>query len=146
MTEITGRVFNLMTSLGLNAHQLEVATELPNGSVRGWVKGKKRKDGEYTPTNPSSESVAKLAKYFNVSADYLLCLTDDPKPLIEADLTERPTFALSTELSELSKEKRFVDTAKVYKELPDEYRERAFGLIVGIAVGLGLNVDKILKR
>ena len=136
MTETVKRIVELMEWRGDNAHTLEVNAKLPTSSVYSW------KNDRF---QPSTEAIIKIARHFNVSADYLLCLIDDPKPLVQADLTERHSFSLSTELAELSKEKRFVDTAKVYKELPDEYRERVFGLIVGIAVGLGMNVDKILK-
>lgn len=78
MTHTTQRILDLMQSNALNAHQLEVAVGLPNASIQSWVKGKKRKNGEMTEVMPSADSIAKLARYFNVSTDYLLCLTDEP--------------------------------------------------------------------
>ena len=41
---------------------------LNHSAVTEWKKGKAK---------PSTEAVAKIARYFNVSADYLLGLTDD---------------------------------------------------------------------
>lgn len=137
MTETVKRIIELMEWRGDNAHSLEINTKLPISSISGWKKGK---------FNPSTEAITKLAKYFNVSADYLLCLTDEPTALEQLDLAERPTYTLSPELAELSKEKRFVNTAKVYKELPNEYRQEIYAYIMGVAVGIGLNVQKILGR
>ena len=135
MTETVKRIIELMQQKGDNAHSLEINAKLPNSSISAWKNDKFK---------PSTESIKNLAKYFNVSADYLLCLTDERTPLYKSELTEYPTFSLSTEFAELSQDKRFVGTAKIYKELPDEYRERAFGLVMGIAAGLGLNVEKII--
>lgn len=146
MKEIAQRILDLMKERNLNQHQLEVAAGLKNASIRGWVKGKKRDDGEYVPTNPSSDSIIKLATYFNVSADYLLCLSDEPTPLKRADIIERPDYALSTELAELAQDERFVNSAKLYKEMPDEYRQQICTYILGVAVGLGMNVENILRR
>ena len=36
--------------------------------------------GEY---DPSTATLIKLCRYFNVSADYLLGLSDEPKPLVQ---------------------------------------------------------------
>ena len=77
MTETTKRILELMKQTNTNAHQLEVAVELPNASVQGWVKGKKRSDGSMREISPAADSIAKCARYFNVSADYLLGLKDD---------------------------------------------------------------------
>lgn len=96
---------------------------------------------------PSADTLIKLSRYFNVSADYLLCLTDEPRPL---ENTEKGQMSLSPiekgQMSLLMQEQRFTDTAKLYKALPDQYRERVFGLVMGIAVGLGINVEKVLGR
>ncbi|MDE6597271.1 MAG: helix-turn-helix domain-containing protein [Clostridia bacterium] len=42
--------------------------QLSNASISYWETGKQE---------PTAEAIFKLAKYFNVSADYLLGLTDD---------------------------------------------------------------------
>ena len=137
MTETVKRIVELMEWRGDNAHTLEVNAKLPTSSVYSW------KNDRF---QPSTEAIIKIAKYFNVSADYLLCLTDNPTPLIKADLAERPAYALSAELAELSQDERFVNTAKVYKELPNEYRQEIYAYILGVAVGIGMNVQNILKK
>lgn len=146
MTNTTERIIALMNQRGENAHQLEIAAALPNASIQAWTKGKKRKDGSITQTSPSADSIANIARYFNVSADYLLCLSDEPTPLKQADIAERPTAALSTALIELSNDKGFVDSAKLYKAMPTEYRHEVCAYILGIATGLGLNIKQLLGR
>ena len=150
MTETTKRILELMKQTNTNAHQLEVAVELPNASVQGWVKGKRRSDGSMREISPSAESIAKCARYFNVSADYLLGLADERRPLENREVGQVSTTttapAVFGEMTDLLSEERFVNTAKIYHELPDEMRERAYMLVYGIAVGLGLNVEKIIGR
>ena len=139
MTETVKRIVELMELRGDNAHTLEVNAKLPVSSLYSWKKDKFK---------PSTDSIISIARYFNVSADYLLCLTDEPKPLesreIEQAILSVPTIV--NEMPNLFKEQRFINTAKIYNELPDEYRERAFGLIMGIAVGLGINIEYVLRR
>lgn len=148
MTETTIRILSQMKKYEQNAHQVEIGANLPNASIQSWVKGKKRKDGSIVETSPSAEAITKLARYFNVSADYLLCLTNEPKPLTKREVAQISSSVpvILEEMPDLFKEQRFVNTAKIYNELPDEYRERAFGLIMGIAVGLGINVEQILRK
>lgn len=140
MSETTKRILYLLSISGQNAHQVEVGADLPNATINRLQTGKIQ--------NPSAEAIVKLARYFNVSADYLLCLTDEPKPLENREIGQvLPSApAIVGQMPDLFNEQRFVNTAKIYNELPDEYRERAFGLIVGIAVGLGINVENILRR
>lgn len=137
MTDTTKRILELMAKKDDTANSLEVNANLPRGSVFGWKNDKFK---------PSMDSIIKLARYFNVSADYLLCLSNEPTPLKTTNLVERPTYALTTELAELSKDKRFVDSAKLYKAMADEYKQEICTYILGIAVGLGLNVKQILAK
>lgn len=134
MTETTQRILELMEKNGDNAHSLELKAKLPLSSVTAWKKDRYK---------PSIETIINLARYFNVSADYLLCLTDDPKPLSEASVMERPTSSLSTELA---KDQRFINSAKLYNAMPDEFQREVYAYIFGIAVGLGLNVKQILGK
>lgn len=91
MTETTKRILSLQKEKALNDHQLEVEAGLPISSIQAWTKGKKRKDGTIAETAPSIDSIVKLARYFNVSADYLLCLTDQPKPLERKEVAQAYT-------------------------------------------------------
>lgn len=142
MTETTKRILELQNQRGIRTYTLEKEAGLPISSIRSWINGKKQKDGRITPTSPSTEAIIKLATYFNVSADYLLCLTDEPKLLTEGSIMERPTSTLSIELA---KDQRFINSAKLYKAMPNEYQSEVYAYIFGVAVGLGLNVKQILK-
>lgn len=144
MTETTLRIVDLMEAQGLKASQLEVKAGLPNATINNWINGKKRKDGSVSKTAPSTDSIIKLARYFNVSADYLLCLTDDPKPLKQSDIVEHQTT--STLSIELAKDYRFVYSARLYNAMPNEYRQEVYAYIFGVATGLGLNIKQILGR
>lgn len=147
MTETTQRILDLMQNSNLNAHQLEIAAGLPNASVQSWVKGKKRKNGEMTETMPSSDSIIKLARYFNVSADYLLCLTDEPKPLENHEVAETITTILPTELElspNLFKDSNFIETAKLYNGVSVELRSVVFGIVLGAMQALKVDTKKIL--
>lgn len=69
MTETVNRILNLMKNNGDNAHSLEMKANLPISSIAGWKKDK---------FQPSTDSIVKLARYFGVSTDYLLGLSEDP--------------------------------------------------------------------
>lgn len=99
-------------------------------------------------TMPSTDSITKLARYFNVSADYLLCLTGEPKPLENHEVGEISdnTPAVFGEMSDLLNEQRFVDSAKMYRVLPNEYRQEVYAYIRGLIMGLGLPIQQILGR
>ena len=66
------RVFQLITDSGKSDNALTKEMELKSTAIADW----RRKDN----AKPSSDAIAKIAKYFNVSADYLLGLTDNPNP------------------------------------------------------------------
>ena len=95
---------------------------------------------------PDVSTLVLLADYFGVSTDYLLG-REEKKSVIEGPTSASTTSSIPAvfgEIPDLLSEERFVNTAKIYHELPDELRERAYMLIYGIAVGLGLNVEKII--
>lgn len=62
------RLKYLRIEKGLGQNLLAKELKLSNASISYWETGKQE---------PSAEALFKLAKYFNVSADYLLGLTDD---------------------------------------------------------------------
>ncbi|MDE7164344.1 MAG: helix-turn-helix domain-containing protein [Clostridiales bacterium] len=144
MTETTRRILNLMHDRQMNAYQLETIVGLPNATIQSWVKGKKRKDGTIYETNPSADSITALARFFNVSADYLLCLTDEPTSLKTANTSNCCMSTLSTVFSELLQDERFVNFVKLYKVLPTEYCAEVYGYIRGVATKLGFDIKQIL--
>ncbi len=137
MTETTKRILELMEQRGDTAYSLEKNIELPISTVAAWKKGKFK---------PSADAITKVAQYYNVSTDYLLCLTDDPIPPQKSnDLGQTNPF-LSTYLAELAREQRFIKIGKMYNALPDKQREQVYGVVQGIVIGVGLDINKILGR
>lgn len=150
MTDTTKRILDLMEQKNVNAHQLEVAIGLPNASIQGWVKGKKKSDGTTRAFSPSTDSIAKLARYFNVSADYLLGLTDEPKPLSsnQTDVAERHDYALSSDFAanyeDIIKERAFNDLAKLYKAVDSSMRAQMLIVIATYLNRNGIDTESIV--
>lgn len=146
MTETTKRIIELQKQKKVKTYPLEMEAGLPISSIQAWVNGKKRKDGKVSETSPSADAIAKLARYFNVSADYLLCLTDEPAPLNVANIIERPIATLSPVLAELSSDKEFVNAAKLYNAVSAEYKRQICAYILGVASALDVNISQVLGR
>lgn len=70
------RIEELIHSKGITKNKLLVDLGLNKSSFFDW---------ERRNTIPSGEIVAKIADYFQVSTDYLLGRTDDPRPAGEAE-------------------------------------------------------------
>lgn len=136
MTKTTKRIVDLMRYNQINQHSLEINAKLPIGSIGGWIKDK---------FQPSVDSIKKLACYFNVSADYLLCLTDEPRSLGTNDVVPKPPTLLK-ELEKLSQDPKFIDIAKMYNVLPDNKRSDVLFGIFCFVSGAGFDVKKILRR
>lgn len=64
-------LFKLIISRGITAKALSDATGISTGNISDW------KSGRSSPTVPK---LIQLATFFNVSTDYLLGLSDDPRP------------------------------------------------------------------
>lgn len=75
------RIFELVAESGQTNKAVEQAVGISNGSFSKWKKG------DYMP---SADYILKLAKYFNVSTDYLFCLSDVRK-------VQKVEFSLSQE-------------------------------------------------
>lgn len=73
------RIMELQEERGLNAKTLETEAGLTNGSITSWKKAK------YAP---GTEAITKLAKYFGVTTDYLLCLSDTRTPKVGISLSD----------------------------------------------------------
>lgn len=137
MTQTAERILELMEQHGDSARALEKGAGLPISTITSWKSNRFK---------PSADTVVKVAQYYNVSTDYLLCLTDNPIPPNQLDNNKQSNPFLSTNLAELIYEQRFINTAKLYKALPDKQREQVYGVVQGITIGLGLDINKILGR
>lgn len=76
MTDITRRIIEVKDKNGLNDRQLELGANLPPASLQAWRHGKKNKKGEMVEVEPSTKSIISIAKFLNVSTDYLLGISD----------------------------------------------------------------------
>ena len=63
----------LANARGLSLTNLEIALGLGNGTISRWNKG-----------SPTSDKLVKVADYFHVSTDYLLC-REEKKPADQTD-------------------------------------------------------------
>ena len=70
----TERILELISKSGKSANYIMGKCNIRHNAPTEWAKGK---------GSPSTEAVAKIALYFNVSTDYLIGLTDNPKPHYE---------------------------------------------------------------
>ncbi|MDE6411368.1 MAG: helix-turn-helix domain-containing protein [Clostridia bacterium] len=68
MENFATRLKELRTEKNLSQVQLSKATGLSRSVIGYWESGKK---------HPTSPAIITLAKYFNVTTDYLLGVTDD---------------------------------------------------------------------
>lgn len=127
MTEATERILELMEQHGDTAYSLERDAALPISTITKWKKNMFK---------PSADLIINIAKYYNVSTDYLLCLTDDPTPPTN-DANQTNPF-ISTNLAKLAYDKDFIYMAKIYNELPNEKREKIYSYILSVATGIDL--------
>ncbi|MBO7214292.1 MAG: helix-turn-helix transcriptional regulator [Clostridia bacterium] len=65
--QVGERIKSLRIEKGIGQNKLAEDLGLSNASISYWETGKQI---------PSAEVIYKLAKYFGVSADYLLCIID----------------------------------------------------------------------
>ena len=73
-------------------------------------------------SHPSSDKLAKIADYFNVSTDYLLGLTDDPRTLSQILATQNELVRDVAELDEndIAVAKRIIKGLKSKEEFAEE--------------------------
>ena len=107
-------LLDLMQEQGINQRQLSNAAGIPATTISGWIKANRL---------PDYYALIKLARFFDVSADYLLTLSDDSGiPL------QTPHAALPLDETELLKNYRalsYVGKARVsaYADLMREQEE-----------------------
>lgn len=130
---------------GISARSILNELELSPTALSEWNRGK---------SHPTVETIIKLAKYFKVSTDYLLCLTDEPNCLsananTSTELIKRPKYDVSDKFMEdymnLLKDKHFSNIAKVYNEFEEAYKIQIYTYIITLAAQAGLNVAKIVE-
>ncbi len=131
------RILDLISKSGNSDYSIEKTLRFTQGTISNWRRNKNK---------VSSDAIGKLARYFNVSADYLLCLTDEPAPLNVANIIERPIATLSPVLAELSSDKEFVNAAKLYNAVSAEYKRQICAYILGVASALDVNISQVLGR
>lgn len=61
------RIVELQRESGLSVRQFEMSVQVPNGSLGSWIKGKYK---------PGLDAIVGIAKFCNVTTDYLLGLSD----------------------------------------------------------------------
>ena len=113
--------------------------ELTNEQLIQWKNG----------IEPSQRTLWAIANAYHYFSENPFVKAREKKLVIERPTLTSPAAsvpAIFVEMPDLLSEERFVNTAKIYHELPDEMRERAYGLICGIAIGIGLNIENILRR
>lgn len=73
MANFPDRLWSLRTAACMTQQELADTINTSRRTVTYWESGK---------VQPTSESIVALAVYFNVSADYLLGLTDQKKTIV----------------------------------------------------------------
>lgn len=76
---IGDRIRWLRNKNGMTQADLAERLNMSDQQILRWENGK---------SDPSAENVVKLAKLFNVTGDYLLCLTDDPRGNMATELSQ----------------------------------------------------------
>ena len=69
MSAVVEKILSLMKSKGVSGTTLTSELGISSSSITEWKKGK---------ANPGVEAIIKIARFFEVSIDYLLGETDDP--------------------------------------------------------------------
>lgn len=133
----TQRALELFDNAHIGANPFEKAIGVAQGTIKNLKNGKNL---------ISADCIIKFARYFNVSADYLLCLTDEPKQLENRE-SAQTTNTLPTELElspDLFKDSNFIETAKLYNGVSVELRSVVFGIVLGAMQALKVDTKKIL--
>lgn len=76
---IGDRIRWLRNKQNMTQADLAERLDMSDQQVLRWENGK---------SEPSADAIVKLAKLFNVTGDYLLCLTDDPRGSMATELSQ----------------------------------------------------------
>ncbi|HFI0134825.1 TPA: helix-turn-helix domain-containing protein [Streptococcus suis] len=77
MMSLLDRIKLLASTHQLSLAELERKLDFSNGSLRKWAS-----------STPSGDKIEKVADYFNVSTDYILGRTDNPRIASDNDMSE----------------------------------------------------------
>ncbi len=125
-------------SRGLSLLDVEKDTGIRNGSLCRWEKGQ---------VMPGIDFCVRLAKYYDVSLDELVGLTETPQINKHTSL---PTNLSKNEIAFVKEHKailtdnNFINVAKLYSAITPELRALALGYLVGILQNNGVNTKSIL--
>ena len=117
-----------------NLTQVEIAKifNIDQTTVSKWENGK---------AFPDTEILIKLAKFYDVSTDYLLSLSDfyypDNFKGVEKDLIERPPYEIT--------DKQTLDVVKLFKYMNDIQKAQVLGYAVALLEQVGVNVAAVLN-
>lgn len=102
------RLENLLEENNLTQKQLSIDLDIAVSTVNGYVKKNRE---------PDFEMLSRLARYFDVSADYLLGLSDDKKPAPSSlNSNEASLIHISRSLSP-ERQELLLEQAKFYQYL-----------------------------
>lgn len=110
------RIKEIMKQRGINAKTLTEKCQLPASAITEWSKGKAK---------PSTESIVKIAQYFNVSTDYLLGVTTEKTPFVEDEERSKILNSVISDLSDLPEnlQKQALDYVRFLKSQYDHKSE-----------------------
>ncbi len=138
-----------MNNIGqsIKEHRLEAGKTLLNVQQQTGISNQNLSRWENGKAIPGVDFCIKLAKFYDVSLDELVGLTDyDSTPKNKA-ITEQPTKSLSTfenDFQDILDDNNFIQTAKLFKAAKPELRAIAFGYLVGLFQSNGVNTKSIL--
>jgi Predicted transcriptional regulators len=92
---LSDRLFNLRTTMGLSQQQIADAIGIERPVYTRYENGTRK---------PIADNIVKLASFYGVSADYILCSTDDPSPAGQQPAQDGTMLDLSWGLYESSKD------------------------------------------
>jgi len=81
------RIFLLLEQRGITRYRLSKDLGISEGALFSWKNGTRQ---------PSTDLIIKIAAYFNVSADYMLGLTENPETTKGQDFSKDETDLVST--------------------------------------------------
>lgn len=140
------RITALFENSGKSKRSILLELGFSPTALAEWNRGKAK---------PTVDAIIKLATYFNVSADYLLCLSDNPTPLnLEQAKKAVPVERLNSDILTVENIELMMANndgldwiEKLYKELKDK-QQRLYVLtwLIGYLTSEGLSVKQILGK